>query len=123
MNNQRVPGLGAVTFCEETLQCSNGNRLVNGAAPAGSLARMSADAPADARHGIGFTRPTVGLFELPIRNKRDVAPGVGSRRARHHAGEIAIEPVAVDFLVAKSHSHSSLVPVVDRQVLLFTSIK
>src|SRR5476649_208909 len=111
MHRQRVSGLGTVTFRQEALQGPTGNRLLDGAAPAGGLTRVSAHAPADTGHRVGFTRPAIGLFELPFRNQRDVAPGIGSGRARHHAGKIAVEPVAVYFLVAKAHSHNSVVPV------------
>src|SRR5712692_3669824 len=101
---------GSVALREESFERADGDGFVNLAAAAGSFTGVRANPAAHAGHGIGVAGVTIRLFKPPLRNQRNVAAGIGSRRAGHRAGEIAIEPVAVDFLVAKSHSHSSLVP-------------
>src|SRR5690242_9567509 len=101
-----MSGFRAISLGEKTLERPDGDGLVDFAAAAGRFAGVSADAAADARHGVGVARVTVRFFKAPLGNQRDVAPGVGPRRARHHARKVAVKPVAVDFLIPKSHSHN-----------------
>src|SRR5579863_1671508 len=103
-----MSGFGSVPLGQEPFQGTDGNGFVDFAAPAGCLAWVSADAAADARHGVGIARIAIGFFKTAVCNERDVAPGVGPRRARHHTRKVTVQPVAVDFLIAKSRSHGSV---------------
>ena len=66
---------------------------------------MRANTAADAGHWIGIARVAISFFELPFRNERDVAAGIGLRRAGHHARKVRVEPVGIDLLVTKACAH------------------
>ncbi len=96
---QRVLGFRPVALGKEPLQRAYGDGLVDLAAPARGLARVRADAAADAGHGVGIAGIPVRLLEASFGDQADVTPGIGVRRARHHAGKIRVQPVAIDFFV------------------------
>ena len=74
------------------------------AAPAGGFAGMGANAAADAGQRVGTARVLVGFLETAFGNEADVTPGVGVRRAGHHAGEVgdAASPHPPAFLESAS---------------------
>jgi hypothetical protein len=104
---ERVPRFGSVTFGEESLKTSNGNRLVDLAAAASRFAGVRADPPAYAGERIRFASEPIGLFEPPLCNQANIPSGISMRRAGHHARKIRVQPTLVDFLVAKSIDHSN----------------
>ena len=109
-----MPRLRAVSFGKKALERADRDRLVDLAAAACGLAGMSADASADAGHGIGFARDAIGLFKLALRNQRNIAARVGVRGASHHAGEVGVQPIPVNLLVDKSLQHAGPFPLQER---------
>src|SRR5579859_1144548 len=90
---------------EESLQCTNGDGLIDLTAAARCFAGMGTDSSTDTRQRIGLTRVAVGFFKVAFRNQRDVPPRVGMRGAGHHAGEIGIEPISIYLFVNKPLQH------------------
>ena len=97
--------LRPVLLGKKTLQSADRNGPVNFSAPAGGLARMRAHSSADAGQRIGLPRDPISFFEAALSDQADVAPGVGVRRAGHHAGEVGVQPVPVDLLVFVALQH------------------
>src|SRR5689334_1624429 len=95
---------------KKTLERADLNWLVDFAAAAGALTRMSANAPADAGQGIGIAREAIGFFEPSFRNQRDVPSGVGVGRAGHHAGKVGVQPIPAYRFVFKTPLHDVLAP-------------
>jgi hypothetical protein len=66
---------------------------------------MRTHPPADAGQRIGVARNTIGFFEAALSDQADVASGIGVRWARHHAGEVRVEPIPIDLFVFVSLQH------------------
>jgi hypothetical protein len=81
---------------DEALERTDRDRLVEGSAPARRLAGRGADTTANRSEWIGASRDRVGLPEAAIGDERDVAPRLGSDRAGGVAGEVGLQPLAVD---------------------------
>src|ERR1035437_2926683 len=97
--------LGPMPLGEEALQGANGDRTIDMAAAARSLAGVSANASADARHGIRIARNTIRLFKAPLGDQRHITAGIGMRGTRYHAGEIGVQPFPIDLLVSEAYLH------------------
>ncbi len=74
-------GFGAELIANEALQRSNGDRLVEIAAPAVRLAGSAAHAAADRCQGIGAAGDEVCLLVVALGDGARVTPGVGSNGA------------------------------------------
>ena len=105
---QRSSGFRAVTLGEKALEGADGNGFVDGSAAASGFAGMGADAAADTGQRVGIARIAVRLLKSPFGNQGDVAPGVGSRRARHHTRKIGFEPEPVHPLVREPMQHPEI---------------
>ena len=102
IGRNRTTRLGPVPLGQEALESANGDRPIDLTSSARGFARMCANASANARHGIGIARKAIRVFELTFRNQRDVAAGIGVCGARHHAGEVGIQPLPIDLLVSET---------------------
>ena len=90
---------------EEALERANRDRLVDLAPAAGSLARMRADASANAGQWVWTSSIAIGFLEIALSDKLDIFPRIGVGGAGHHAGEVGIEPILVHLLVDKPSLH------------------
>ena len=97
--------LRTVALGKKALERADRDGLIDLAAAAGCLAGMSADASADAGHGIGLARYAVGFFKLTLGNELHIAAGIGVRGTGHHAGEVGVQPIPVNLLVDESLLH------------------
>src|SRR5579884_3702304 len=104
--------LGPVALGQKTFQRANGNWLIQLAAPARRFTWVRANPAADAGQRIGIAREAVGFFEAAFADQRDIAARIRMRRARHHAGEIGVQPISVHPLLFESLQH--FVPANDR---------
>jgi len=100
-----------VPLGEKAFECADLNRTINLASPAGCLARMSADASADAGQWVGIPRESVSFLETAFRDQRYVPPGVRMSRASHHAREVGIQPVPIHRFIDKSFLHDDLLAI------------
>src|SRR5208337_122396 len=105
-----MPRLRTVSLGEEALERADRDRLIDLAAAARRLAGMSADASADAGHWIGPARIAICLFKLTLCNELNIAAGIGVRGTGHHAGEVGVQPIPVNFLVDKALQHAEPFP-------------
>ena len=96
-----------MTFRQEALERSYGNRSIDLASPAGSFTRMSANPATDAGQRIGGAGESIGLFESSFRDQADVAPRIGVSGTRHHAGEVGIQPVPIDLFIFIALQHDA----------------
>ena len=97
--------LGPVLLGKKAFQRSDRDGPVNLAAAAGRLARMRADASADAGQRIWARARCDRLLRNALGNQADIAPGIGVRRAGHHAGKVGVQPIPIDLLVLESLQH------------------
>src|SRR5579872_4610854 len=66
---------------------------------------MRAHPPTDAGEGIRLARQSIGLFKPPFGDQPHISSRIGMCWARHHAGEICVQPITVDFFVFESLQH------------------
>jgi hypothetical protein len=100
-----VFGLWPVLFSKKTLQRTDGDWPVYFAAAASGFAGMCTNAPADGSQRVRIAGKPVGLFKPSLRDQTDIPAGISVRRAGHHAGEIGVQPVPVNFFVFVSLQH------------------
>jgi len=72
---------------------------------AGSFTGMSTNPAADARQRVGIAGKLVSFLKSTFRNKRDVTASVSVRRTSHHAGEVGVQPIPVDFFFFEPFQH------------------
>ena len=113
-NSKIEPGLGAagididgmfrfwtVPFGEKSLESTDRNGFVDLAASARGLARMSADASADAGHRIGLAGGAIGFFEVAFGNLRNVATRIGGAGQAIMQGKLVFNQSLSTFLSMK----------------------
>ena len=104
----RVLGFGPVALGQKSFQRADRDRAIDFAAATRSLARMSADSAADRSKGIGIARKPVSFFKPAFRDEAYVATRVSVSGARHHAREVGVQPIAIDFFVFVAPQHGSI---------------
>jgi hypothetical protein len=88
-----------VPLGQEPFERSDRDRTIDFSTTAGVFTRMSTNPAADARQRIGVAGNLVCVLKSPFSNERNIAARVGVGWTSHHAGEIGIQPIPVDFLV------------------------
>jgi len=88
-----------VPLGQKTLERPDCDRAINFSTTAGTFTRMSTNPAADASQWVRVAGKLVRLFKSPFSNERNVPARVGMGWTCHHAGEIGIQPIPVNFLV------------------------